>query len=240
MDGWYYSQGGQSVGPVSLAELKQKVADGQVGRDDPVWHASLADWTAARKVPGLIAPVQQHAAGSAYPSAGAGSPYAAQEAAPEAAYYAQPQAALGYQGTSTGDVVATPRTLQFLQQTRPWVMLMAVIMFLGAALCALAGLMMFLGGSMFATGARAPMGGAFLAGMAIAYFVVAFVYFLLGFSLVKYFSSIGNLMARRNAVDLETAIGAQLQFWRILGISVITLIVLYLILMFVVVATFRP
>lgn len=229
MDGWYYSQSGQSVGPVSLADLKQMIAAGQVSGEDQVWHPSLASWTAARKVPGLATPRQSPAVQSPQ----AVDPYAGQQQPYAPADQYQPQGVLGYQGAGTGDVVATARALTFLQQTRPWVMFIAVLFFLSAGLLALAGIMMLVGGSfMFNAGGRrsaAPVG--LFAGVAIVYFVFGFIYFLLGFYLAKYFSSIGSLMYRRQSVDLEAALKAQLQFWRITGISIIAGIILYLIFM---------
>jgi serine/threonine protein kinase len=50
---WHYTREGQQVGPVSLEELQQLVAAGQVGRKDMVWTAKLEQWSQAGSIQGL-------------------------------------------------------------------------------------------------------------------------------------------------------------------------------------------
>jgi hypothetical protein len=50
---WYYTRKGQQVGPVSLEELRQLAAAGQVGRKDMVWTAKLEQWSQAGSIQGL-------------------------------------------------------------------------------------------------------------------------------------------------------------------------------------------
>jgi hypothetical protein len=50
---WYYSQGGQQLGPVSEAQLQQMKATGQVGPTDLVWSEGMIDWLPAGQVPQL-------------------------------------------------------------------------------------------------------------------------------------------------------------------------------------------
>ena len=231
MDGWYYAQNGQSVGP-----------------DDQVWHQSMANWMPARKVPGLVvaaaAPAAIAPSPQAAPAAQYANPYAQQQQqyAPGGdPYYAQ-QSVIGYQGAGTGDIAVTNIAMGFLQKTRPWVMFFAVLNFLGAGLCAIGGIGMLFTGSMIASsGGRrssaAMSGGGMMAGLAIFYFVIAFVGFLLGFFLVRYFSAIGAMLRSRRSQDLEAAMSAQHQYWRLLGISTITLIVLYLVVIVFVVSS---
>jgi GYF domain 2 len=52
---WYYSQGGQQLGPVSEAQLQQMKSAGQVGPTDLVWSEGMTDWLAAGQVPQLQA-----------------------------------------------------------------------------------------------------------------------------------------------------------------------------------------
>lgn len=54
---WYYEQGGEPIGPISGAELKQLAADGQLSPTDQVWKEGLADWTEASQVKGLFSPL---------------------------------------------------------------------------------------------------------------------------------------------------------------------------------------
>jgi hypothetical protein len=50
---WYYTQGDQKVGPVSVKELKQAAADGTLQPTDLVWTDGLKEWKEARTVKGL-------------------------------------------------------------------------------------------------------------------------------------------------------------------------------------------
>jgi hypothetical protein len=51
MADWYYSKGGQQSGPVSVDQLRQMVASGQVGPQDLVWRDGMANWLPASTVP---------------------------------------------------------------------------------------------------------------------------------------------------------------------------------------------
>lgn len=51
---WYYSQGGQSVGPVTETKLKQLLSTGTIKPSDAVWRQGLANWKAAETIPGLV------------------------------------------------------------------------------------------------------------------------------------------------------------------------------------------
>ena len=53
-DQWFVHQGGTQLGPFSFAELKARAASGAVTAEDSVWSESLAEWTAAGMVPGLL------------------------------------------------------------------------------------------------------------------------------------------------------------------------------------------
>ena len=61
MDQWYYAHKGQQHGPVSDAEMRQRVAAGQVLGTDLVWKKGMTDWVESRQVaelwPERIAPV---------------------------------------------------------------------------------------------------------------------------------------------------------------------------------------
>jgi hypothetical protein len=57
---WYYSQGGQQLGPVSEEQLRQMKAAGQVGAADLVWSEGMVDWLPA----GQVAQLQGNTAGS--------------------------------------------------------------------------------------------------------------------------------------------------------------------------------
>jgi len=54
MTEWYYQVAGEVVGPVSLEELKQKAADGEINEETSVREGADGKWTAASDVGGLL------------------------------------------------------------------------------------------------------------------------------------------------------------------------------------------
>ncbi len=53
---WYYAQGDQQFGPVTLDDLKQRVAAGQMASSDLVWHEGMTQWQAISTMSGLFTP----------------------------------------------------------------------------------------------------------------------------------------------------------------------------------------
>lgn len=51
---WYYAQGGQQHGPVSIDTLRQLLSQSHVNSGDLVWSEGMNDWTPAARVPGLV------------------------------------------------------------------------------------------------------------------------------------------------------------------------------------------
>lgn len=47
---WYFEQAGESRGPITESELRDKFDDAELGRGTLVWCEGMDDWTAARKV----------------------------------------------------------------------------------------------------------------------------------------------------------------------------------------------
>ena len=145
MSEWYYMYGGQQQGPVTAAQLKSLAATGSLGPDDLVWNSSMTEWAAAKRmrglnfvgqaamvpqsvaVPGLAASFGHEAAPQAYAPAPA---YEPTSEAPLATATAPQQ--LGY--SAGRDDGVSPRTLELLRQTRPWVLLVSVVMFIGTGL----------------------------------------------------------------------------------------------------------
>jgi hypothetical protein len=54
MHEWYYSQGGQQLGPISWDQLVALAASGQLGASDLVWKHPMPAWVAAASVAGLM------------------------------------------------------------------------------------------------------------------------------------------------------------------------------------------
>ncbi len=52
---WYYARNNQRLGPVSMEQLKQLAASGQLSPADLVWKDGMANWAAASTIAGLFA-----------------------------------------------------------------------------------------------------------------------------------------------------------------------------------------
>src|SRR5688572_4318724 len=129
---WFYSTAAGQAGPVSEIELKVLAASGQLKSTDLIWRDGLADWMPAGKVPGLFG-----VATVAKPDAAA-EPGLQPDRAP------MPSAVLPYIGGGEASGLSagvTPRTISLLGQTRPWVLLMSIVMFIAAGLIGLVGLL---------------------------------------------------------------------------------------------------
>jgi len=62
-DLWYYGDGEQRFGPVSMEELRQRASSGQLRPEDLVWNRGMTEWMAAGEVGGLFpAPAEPAAA----------------------------------------------------------------------------------------------------------------------------------------------------------------------------------
>lgn len=75
---YHYSHNGESLGPVSVEQLRQLAASGQLTPSDLVWREGLAEWVPAGRLKGLFSPT------AAGPSAGAPAAGPSQTAIPAA------------------------------------------------------------------------------------------------------------------------------------------------------------
>jgi hypothetical protein len=200
---WYYTTAGTQVGPVSDEQIKQMAADGTLRPDDMVWNQSMEGWIAASQVQELTFGTTVQA-----------SPLHAQTLSQSLAYEAP--------GSETCQV--TPRSLELLRLTRPWVLTMSILMFIGVGFMLVGALGMLIIGIM-GRGRDAAIGF----GAAAGYIAIAALFSLPPFFLAKYSSRIRNLMRLRRAVDLEEALEAQKSYWKCLGITTIVLVALYIV-----------
>jgi hypothetical protein len=117
------------------------------------------------------------------------------------------------------------QSIEMLRQTRPWVMLMGVLCFIGSAFMLLGGLGMLAMGALASATAKsaAPMA------LGVVYIPLAGLYIYPGLKLTKYGGAIGRLLQSRASVDLDAALGEQKSFWKFAGITTIVMIVLYII-----------
>jgi hypothetical protein len=54
MADWYYVQGGQQQGPVSIEALRELAADGRLKANEIVWTEGMPNWQPAGQVSGLM------------------------------------------------------------------------------------------------------------------------------------------------------------------------------------------
>lgn len=58
MSQWHYNDGGQQRGPISLDELKAKIAANELNRNSLVWQVGTKDWAEVQNFPELVEQVQ--------------------------------------------------------------------------------------------------------------------------------------------------------------------------------------
>jgi hypothetical protein len=127
----------------------------------------------------------------------------------------------------------TELAVDLLRQTRPWVVFLSVLSFVGAGLCLLAGVFMLFAGAMAGAMGTASAAGAAAFSPALLgaiYLPMSALYIYPGIKLWAYGAAIGRLMASRASAELENALLHQKSFWKYSGISAIVLIALYALL----------
>jgi hypothetical protein len=116
--------------------------------------------------------------------------------------------------TQSAQSDVTPSMVESMRQTRPWVMLIAVLIFISLAFMVLGALFMMVGGVFIPHAEGTPP----LAAIGAVYLVVAALYFFPGLFLVRYAGAIGRLTSSRAVADLEAALSHQKSFWKFVGI----------------------
>jgi hypothetical protein len=207
---WYYTIAGTQAGPVSDEQIKQMAVDRTLGPDVMVWNQSMSAWMSARQVPELTFGGASAQATPLHP------PTLSQS--------------LAYEAPGSENCQVTPRSLELLRLTRPWVLTMTILMFIGVGFMLVGALGMLIMGIM-GRGRDAAIGF----GGAAGYVAFAALFSLPPFFLAKYSSRIRNLMRLRRAVDLEEALEAQKSYWKCLTITTIALVALYLVTVVVVI-----
>ncbi len=133
--------------------------------------------------------------------------------------YAPPQSTV--RDVSGGTGLMTDSIISSLRKTRPWVLLLAILGFIGTAFTMIAAIGMLFGGSMMQDmeGAEGiPGGGGFIYGMAAFYLVIGIIYFMASWYLLKYAGAIKRAVTGMSLDDLEIALEKQASFWKLMGI----------------------
>lgn len=137
-----------------------------------------------------------------------------------------------------GAGIITDRIVNALQKTRPWVLFLAILGFVGAAFTVLAAIPMMMGGAMMGNmeGVEAdiaPFGGGMMIGMGVLYLVIGSIYFMASLYLLRYAGAIKRVSSSLSVADLETAMDQQASFWKLIGILALVSIVLIIVMLVV-------
>jgi hypothetical protein len=145
--------------------------------------------------------------------------------------YLAPAPAPSYEGPAPspyGDAAddrgaqVTEMAVEMLRQTRPWVMFLSVMSFIGAAFMFLGGILVMAASAL--TPAKGPLPGAVLGAI---YLPMGLLYIYPAIKMWTYGGAIGRLLTSRASVDLEAALAQQKSFWKFAGIVTIVMMVLY-------------
>jgi hypothetical protein len=116
--------------------------------------------------------------------------------------------------------------LDILKQTRPWVMFLSVMSFIGSAFMLFGGIIIMVAGAFVPArnGASVPT-----AMLGAVYIPMSLLYIYPALKLWGFGSAIGRLLTSRAGVDLEAALRQQKSFWKFAGITTLVLIALYIV-----------
>ena len=135
--------------------------------------------------------------------------------------YAPPQA--NVDDVTPGGGSITARMVDAMRGTKPWVLLIGILLFVGAAFSVIGGVGVMAGSAMIGA-ARGGASASFFVGMGAIYLVAAIIYIFLGLYLVRYSGAIGRLLNAGQASDMEEALQHQRKFWRLAGIMAVIMI----------------
>lgn len=148
--------------------------------------------------------------------------------------YAPPKSTV--RDVSGGSGVVTDSIVASLSKTRPWVLFLSILGFVGAAFMALAAIPMLMGSAMMGNleGAEAELGmfgSGMMITMGVIYLVMAFIYVMASLYLLRYAGHIKRAVSSLEVADLEAALAQQASFWKLVGILVLVSLVLMVVMM---------
>ena len=146
--------------------------------------------------------------------------------------YAPPRAVVRDVSGSSG--LMSDRIIASLRKTRPWVLLISILGFIGAAFTVIASIFIFLSGGMMSANNIEAAGypAAFMIGMGGMYLLIAAISFMISLYLLRYANAIKRAVVGLNVSDMETALEAQASFWKLVGILALIYIVLIIVFIF--------
>jgi hypothetical protein len=206
---WFYWAGGQKIGPVEEDGLKALAQAGTLRPEDLVWTEPMKDWLpAGRATDWTFGPAP------APPTA----------VSPESTAHT-----LSYAARSDEQLVLSPRVVDLMRGTAPWVRFLAIVAYIFAGLLAIGGIFMLIESATARFRPVPPAAG-------VLYLVLAVIYLFPAGYLSRYASDLRRCHQMRRNVDLEEAIDAQRAFWKLCGILTILVFGIYVIAMAVTIA----
>jgi len=130
----------------------------------------------------------------------------------------------------------TPRMIDCLRQTKPWVRFLSILGFIGVVFMLVAGLVMIAVGAVGARFAREFGGGVGAALLGLLYILMAVLYVFPSVFLFRYASAIARMTLGHPAEAMETALAAQKSFWKFVGVLMMVMLGLYAVILVVVIA----
>ena len=203
-DEWFYWSNDKQFGPVSETELKTMAETGTLRPEDLIWKNSMREWLPAGRAtdwkfgPAPTSAVQDTAS--------------------------PPMPTLSYAARSNEPLVLSPRILDLLRQTRPWVRFFAILLYIAAGIMAVGGLIMVV--LVMTTSQKGAPG---MVGIGLLYVVLAVVYYFPASYLNRFASRITYFVNMRRNIDLEEALDAQRFFWKFCGVLAIIILCGYVI-----------
>jgi len=127
-------------------------------------------------------------------------------------------------------VMVSETALQYLRSTRPWVLFLAVLAFIGTAFMALACLIMFAGAALAPANGKMP--AALFLILGVVYLVMTLFFCLIpAILLVRYSSAISRIPSIGQSA-LEDALAKQKTFWKYAGNFTIAMLILDVFIIF--------
>jgi hypothetical protein len=145
---------------------------------------------------------------------------------PYQAPHAQTAGAAPAAWSPAGGVV--PATIvEALRQTRPWVIFLSVLGFLGSGAMVLGGIFIMITGFAASDVAGASPLGFITPFLGLVYILLAAVYIVPSILLWRFGASIGQFLLRSDMETLSDTIVRQKAFWRFVGIFTVVLMAIY-------------
>jgi hypothetical protein len=141
--------------------------------------------------------------------------------------YQPPVDALGEppRGPSPPDGKAhTELMLTHLQGTKPWVLFLSILGFIGAGLMGLFALIALIAGIAAGSGDGGAGETAAVIGIAVFYLLLGVLHAFFAYLLIRYSTAIGHALSSDRTEDVEEALLRQKTVWKTVGIATIVLI----------------